>query len=87
MRLSCLKEEFNKGKESEQKELLAKIDEDHKKEIDLLGQEFDTRLEQVLEEQRKKFEEEKKKLLEEQEEVLRAEFQRLLSESQDKKRR
>ena len=32
-------------------------------------------------------EEEKKKLLEEQEEVLRAEFQRLLSESQDKKRR
>jgi hypothetical protein len=78
-----LREEFNE----DQKELLVKIDEDHKKEIELLGKEYDNRLEQALEEQNKKFEEEKKKLLEEQEEVLRAEFQRLLSESQDKKRR
>jgi len=82
-----LKEELKEEFKEEQKELLVKIDEDHKKEIDLLGVEYNNRLEQALEEQRKKFEEEKKKLLEEQEEVLRTEFQRLLSESQDKKRR
>ncbi|MHA1708019.1 MAG: hypothetical protein ACTSYV_02905 [Candidatus Heimdallarchaeaceae archaeon] len=80
-------EEFQAEKEKEQKELLEKLELRHQKDLTDLKEEHQINLEQALEEQRKRFEEEKKKLLEEQETVLRSEFQRLLSDTQEKKKR
>ncbi|MCK5303612.1 MAG: hypothetical protein KAJ72_00050 [Candidatus Heimdallarchaeota archaeon] len=81
------KVELEKQKEEEWKELMEKLVLKHTDDI----KEFETELiklkEQEMEELSKKLEQEKKKALEEQEAVLRDEFQRLLSESQGKKRR
>ncbi|MHA1550901.1 MAG: hypothetical protein ACTSQC_03040 [Candidatus Heimdallarchaeaceae archaeon] len=81
------KVELEKQKEEEWKELMEKLVLKHTDDI----KEFETELiklkEQEMEELNKKLEQEKKNALEEQEAVLRDEFQRLLSESQGKKRR
>jgi len=82
-----LTQELNDQKEKEQQELLAKLDENHKQEIADLEEEHKEEIEKELEKQSDKFEEEKKRVLQEQEAVLRDEFQKLLSDSQGKRRR
>ncbi|MHA1202771.1 MAG: hypothetical protein ACTSQ4_09645 [Candidatus Heimdallarchaeaceae archaeon] len=81
------KNELEKQKEEEWKELMEKLVLKHTDDI----KEFETELieqkDQEMEELNKRLEQEQKKALEEQEAVLRDEFQRLLSESQGKKRR
>jgi hypothetical protein len=79
--------ELNEQKEKEQNELISKLDEERKKEIDELEAEHNKNLELALAKQSEKFEEEKKNVLQEQEAVLRNEFQKLLADSQGKKRR
>ena len=81
------KANLEEKKEEELKELMEKLEQKHAEEEEETKKEFEELKEQELEELRKKLEQEKKNALEEQEAVLRDEFQRLLSESQGKKRR